>query len=63
MNFDPANSIAILERTPAGLRTLLENLSEAWTRSNEGPDTWSPFYVIGHMIDGEETDARHGQAV
>jgi hypothetical protein len=56
MNFDPASSIALLERTPTVLRTLLEGLSEDWTHSNEGPDTWSPFNVIGHLIDGEETD-------
>jgi hypothetical protein len=56
MNFDLANSIAVLERTPAVLRTLLEGLSEEWTHANEGPDTWSPFDVIGHLIDGEETD-------
>ena len=23
---------------------------------NEGPDTWSPFDVVGHLIHGEETD-------
>ena len=56
MNFDPAGSIAILERTPAVLRTLLEGLSRNWTHSNEAPDTWSPVNVIGHLIDGEETD-------
>ena len=56
MNFDPAGSIALLERTPTVLRTLLEGLSRDWTHSNEGPDTWSPFNVIGHLIDGEETD-------
>jgi uncharacterized damage-inducible protein DinB len=56
MNFDSAGSIAILERTPAVLRTLLEGLSGDWTHSNEGPDTWSPVNVIGHLIDGEETD-------
>jgi len=56
MNFDPAGSIAILERTPAVLRSLLEGLSRDWTHSNEGPDSWSPFNVIGHLIDGEETD-------
>jgi hypothetical protein len=56
MNFDPAGSIAILERSPAVLRTLLEGLSGDWTHSNEGPDTWSPFNVIDHLIDGEETD-------
>lgn len=56
MNFDPANSIAILERTPAVLRTLLEGLPEEWTHGNEGPETWSPFDVLGHIVDGEETD-------
>ena len=56
MNFDPAGSIAILERTPAVLRALLEGLSRDWTHSNEGPESWSPFNVIGHLIDGEETD-------
>jgi hypothetical protein len=56
MNFDPADSIAILERTPSVLRALLEGLPRDWTHSNEGPDSWSPFNVIGHLIDGEETD-------
>jgi hypothetical protein len=23
---------------------------------NEGPDTWSPYDVLGHLIHGEETD-------
>lgn len=56
MNFDLANSIAVLERTPAVLRTMLAGLSEDWTHQNEGPDTWRPFDVVGHLIDGEETD-------
>jgi hypothetical protein len=56
MNFDLANGIAVLERTPAVVRTLLDGLPEAWTHRNEGPDTWSPFDVVGHLIDGEERD-------
>ena len=56
MNFDLANSLAILERTPSVLRTMLAGLPEAWTTPNEGPDTWSAFNVVGHLIDGEETD-------
>jgi hypothetical protein len=56
MNFDLANGIAVLERTPAVLRALLEGLPEAWTHRNEGPDTWSPFDVVGHLVDGEERD-------
>jgi hypothetical protein len=56
MNFDLADSIAILERTPAVLEALVVGLPAAWTAPNEGPDTWSPFDVVGHLIDGEETD-------
>lgn len=56
MNFDVANGIAVLERTPTVLRALLAGLPEDWTAPNEGPDTWSPFDVVGHLIDGEETD-------
>ena len=54
--FDLAEGIQILERTPATLRALLEGLSPAWILANEGPDTFSPFDVVGHLIDGEETD-------
>ena len=56
MNFDLTKSIAVLERTPAVLRTLLADLPRDWTHADEGPDTWSPFDVVGHLIDGEEAD-------
>jgi DinB family protein len=56
MNFDPGKSMAVLERTPGVLRALLADLPEDWTRGNEGPETWSPFDVVGHLIDAEETD-------
>jgi hypothetical protein len=56
VNFDLPPSIAILERTPATLRALLHGLPSAWTTPNEGPNTWSAFDVVGHLIDGEETD-------
>ena len=48
--------LEILERTPASLRALLGGLSPEWTSVNEGPDTWSPYDVIGHLIHGERTD-------
>jgi hypothetical protein len=38
------------------LRTLLHDLPDVWIRSNEGPDTWSPFDVVGHLIHAEEED-------
>ena len=56
MKFDLEKSIAVLERTPAVLRALLTGLPPEWTTANEGPDTWSPFDVVGHLIDGEEKD-------
>lgn len=56
MTFDLPHGIAVLERTPAVLRALLAGLPPAWTAANEGPDTWSPFDVVGHLIDGEEVD-------
>ncbi len=54
--FDLADGIAVLRRTPAVVRALLADLPDAWLRATEGPDTWSPFDVLGHLIDGEETD-------
>ena len=54
--FDLEESIDILERTPQVLRAWLLGLSETWTRNTEGPGTWSPFDVVGHLIDGERTD-------
>jgi len=56
MQFDLAKSYQILERTPAVLKTLLNNLDEGWIINNEGPETFSPYDVIGHLIHGEKTD-------
>src|SRR5207249_9400325 len=56
MEFDLDLSIELLRRSPATLRALLDGLGEPWVRGREGPDTFSPFDVVGHLIDGEETD-------
>lgn len=56
MPFDLEDTVAVLERTPAVLRSLLSGLPDGWVRGNEGPDTWCAFDVVGHLIDGEETD-------
>ena len=56
MDFDLALTLPILERTPATLRTLLAGLSREWTDAREGPESWSPFDVVGHLIQGERTD-------
>jgi hypothetical protein len=54
--FSLPRGIEILERTPRALRALLEGLSSDWTSASEGPDTWSPYDVVGHLIHGERTD-------
>ena len=45
-----------LARTPAVLQALLAGQNERWIMANEGPETFSPFDVIGHLIAGEQTD-------
>ena len=56
MEFQLDHAIEILGRTPETLRLLLQDLPDVWLRANEGPDTWSPFDVMGHLIHGEKTD-------
>ena len=56
MEFDLTRGTAILERTPRALRAMLEGLSPDWTDATEGPDTWSPYIIVGHLIHGERTD-------
>lgn len=55
-NFTLDKSLEILSRTPDVLHALLFNLSEDWTMLNEGPDTWTPIDVIGHLVHLEKTD-------
>jgi DinB superfamily len=56
MEFTLADGIPVLERTPATLRSMLAGLPDRWTDATEGPDTWSPYVVVGHLIHGERTD-------
>jgi len=56
MDFELNHAIEILSRTPPTLQSLLNGLTDPWTRADEGPDTFSAFDVVGHLIDGEETD-------
>lgn len=56
MTFNLNDSINLLSRTPGTLSTLLKGLPTAWTHTNEGENTWSPFDILGHLIHGEKTD-------
>lgn len=56
MQFNLESGKAILERTPSVLCALLQDLPSEWITANEGPETWSPYDIIGHLIHGEKTD-------
>ena len=56
MEFDLAAGIAVLERTPHTLRAMLAGLPPSWTEATEGPDTWSPYVIVGHLLHGDRTD-------
>ena len=71
MEFTFDTALPVLRRTPSVLADLLADLSSSWTDAVEGPNTWSPFDVVGHLIHGERTDwvpriehlLRHGDAI
>ncbi len=60
---DLEEALAVLQRTPGVLSSMLRGLPVDLVRATEGPGTWSPFDVVGHLIHGERTDwiprARH----
>ncbi len=53
MNFNLAEAIEILERTPRSLEGLLTGLSNSWLTTNEGDGTWTVSEVIDHLIESE----------
>jgi hypothetical protein len=56
MDFNLRDAVEVLNRTPATLNSLLREMPDRWVMSNEGPDSWSAFDVLGHLIHGDETD-------
>jgi hypothetical protein len=56
MDFDPTSGPAVLARTPPLLRAMLDGLPAEWTGARDGPDTWSPYDIVGHLVHGERTD-------
>ncbi len=48
--------LPVLTRTPATLDALLRDLPKEWTEATEGPGTWSPYVILGHLIHGEKAD-------
>ena len=56
MTYRFEDATAVLRRTPGVLDQLLRGLPEAWSMSTEGPNTWSPYDVVGHLIHAERTN-------
>ena len=56
MEFNLKQSIDLLQRTPHTLHQLLHGIPETWSKNNEGPDTWSPYDIVGHLIHADNTD-------
>src|SRR5580693_5439687 len=47
---------ALLARTPAALSGLMTGIPKTWLECREGPKTFSPIDVLGHLIYGEQVD-------
>ncbi len=48
--------LTLLARTPGTVRVLLEDLPSDLLHADEGEGTFSPFSVLGHLIQGEIDD-------
>jgi hypothetical protein len=47
------DNISLLGRTPAALRVLLQDLPDVWIKNDEGPGTWNPYDIVGHLLYAE----------
>ena len=56
MDFELSEGVAVLERTPGALRELLGGLPPRWIEGDEGPETFSAFENLAHLIHGERAD-------
>jgi hypothetical protein len=56
MDFDITQGIAVLERTPGTLHAMLHDLGTSWIDATEGPETWSPYVIIGHLVHAERAN-------
>ena len=56
MEMNPDEAAVLLARTPGVLSELLRGLPDHWLDCREGPETFSPLDVLGHLIYGEQVD-------
>ena len=71
MMLDLEGAKTLLRHTPSVLNSLLGGLPETWVHENEGPETWSSFDVVEHLVEAESTNwiprirhlIKHGESV
>jgi hypothetical protein len=56
MDFSLELGREVLRQTPVVLQAMFSDLSENWIAGDEGPDTWSPYQVLGHLTYIDECD-------
>lgn len=56
MKFELSKSLELLTNTPTVMESLLHGLSNDWLHTNEGPESWSPFDILGHLVHCERND-------
>jgi hypothetical protein len=56
MKYKLTQALEVLQNTPFVLKSLFNGLSDEWIMNNEGPETFSPYDVVGHLIHGEKED-------
>lgn len=49
-------AVALLRNTPGLLKSWLSGVPVSWAECDTGPETFSPFDVVGHLIHGEKAD-------
>jgi len=70
VSFSLVETVVLLRRTPAVLDSWLRGLPEQWLLADEGPQTYTPLEIVGHLVHGERADwmarlatvLEHGQA-
>jgi DinB superfamily len=50
------DTIALLDRTPRVVNSLLDGLPDIWLDTPDMPDGWTPRDVVGHLISAELDD-------
>ena len=50
------DTIALLDRTPRVVHSLLDGLPDIWLDTPDTPDGWTPRDVVGHLISAELDD-------